>query len=404
VRQLANTLTFKVHDAIVPLPGSTPVRRMIVDEALEYLQRLDAESAGDPALQLELARAYARIGDVQGNNSGAHFGEPDNAMKSYERALALLEPSRASSFEAAIAYGDISLSLADVRMAQDGADDSIARRRAVLDHADALLARFPGNDEAERLVARANAACGRVLEPSKAFPYFERAVSRYRVQLERKPDDLTRLRDLASVERLLGENHRLAGNPAKGLEHYRRARELAERQLALQPGSTLAADQLATTLVDLGLLSLTMVPPDSREAVAMLERALLMRREMAEADPRNVRAQRAVGWTLGALAQAEAESGRAGAARSHLDEAMSRDAAFPMPSAIGFHVQLAGAWQALGRAYARQGQSRGVCLAYRQSVHVLTGLEQAIGPDHANRPWYRVQRDEATRALAACDD
>jgi len=34
VRQLAHTLIFKIHDAVEPLPGSTPVRQTIVNEAL----------------------------------------------------------------------------------------------------------------------------------------------------------------------------------------------------------------------------------------------------------------------------------------------------------------------------------------------------------------------------------
>ena len=42
-RQIANALIFKVHDGIVPLPGSTPVRKMIVAEALTYLERLSQD-------------------------------------------------------------------------------------------------------------------------------------------------------------------------------------------------------------------------------------------------------------------------------------------------------------------------------------------------------------------------
>ena len=37
VRQLANALIFKIHDAVLPLAGSTPVRRTIVNEAIAYL-------------------------------------------------------------------------------------------------------------------------------------------------------------------------------------------------------------------------------------------------------------------------------------------------------------------------------------------------------------------------------
>lgn len=49
VRQLANALIFTLHDAVAPLPGSTPVRQQIVSEGLKYLERLTPDSVGDPA-------------------------------------------------------------------------------------------------------------------------------------------------------------------------------------------------------------------------------------------------------------------------------------------------------------------------------------------------------------------
>src|SRR5262249_22129800 len=67
VRELANSLMLEVHDAIKDLPGATPARKLLVSRALRYLDSLSAESAGDPSLQRELATAYAKVGDVQGN-------------------------------------------------------------------------------------------------------------------------------------------------------------------------------------------------------------------------------------------------------------------------------------------------------------------------------------------------
>ena len=67
MRQLANALIFDIHDAVAPLPGSTPVRQMIVTRALGYLERLAVEAAGDETLQIELAAAYTQIGRVQGH-------------------------------------------------------------------------------------------------------------------------------------------------------------------------------------------------------------------------------------------------------------------------------------------------------------------------------------------------
>ena len=88
-RQLANALVFKIHDAVAPLAGSTPVRQTIVNEALAYLERLEAESGGDESLQLELSRAYRQIGFIQGNIGSANLGNRSEALKQFEKARRL---------------------------------------------------------------------------------------------------------------------------------------------------------------------------------------------------------------------------------------------------------------------------------------------------------------------------
>jgi len=89
VRSLANSLIFDVHDSIQDLPGATSARKLIVDKALQYLDSLEQESQGDASLRRELAEAYKRIGDVQGNEFSANLGDTSNALKSYEKALAI---------------------------------------------------------------------------------------------------------------------------------------------------------------------------------------------------------------------------------------------------------------------------------------------------------------------------
>jgi non-specific serine/threonine protein kinase/serine/threonine-protein kinase len=66
VRQLANSFMFEIHDAIVALPGSTRARALVVKKALEYLDVLAGEAETDRELQGELASAYLKVGDVQG--------------------------------------------------------------------------------------------------------------------------------------------------------------------------------------------------------------------------------------------------------------------------------------------------------------------------------------------------
>jgi eukaryotic-like serine/threonine-protein kinase len=92
VRQLANTLIFKIHDAVMPLAGSTPVRQTIVKEALAYLERLENESKNDEPLQLELSRAYRQIGSILGSPNSPNLGDRDGALRQFERARALVLP------------------------------------------------------------------------------------------------------------------------------------------------------------------------------------------------------------------------------------------------------------------------------------------------------------------------
>ncbi|HKU25045.1 MAG TPA: protein kinase [Candidatus Sulfotelmatobacter sp.] len=96
VRKLANSLLFEIHDSIKDLPGSTPARKLLVTRALDYLDSLSQEVKGDAALQRELAAAYQRIGDVQGQPRQANLGDPAGAEASYRKALAIREALAAS--------------------------------------------------------------------------------------------------------------------------------------------------------------------------------------------------------------------------------------------------------------------------------------------------------------------
>lgn len=89
VRKLANSFMFEFHDAIQDLPGSTPARELVVKRALEYIDGLALDASGDPSLQRELAVAYEKLGDVQGNPSYANLGDTRGAFASYRKALAI---------------------------------------------------------------------------------------------------------------------------------------------------------------------------------------------------------------------------------------------------------------------------------------------------------------------------
>src|SRR6202044_2674801 len=115
VRSLGNSLLFEIHDSIRDLPGSTAARKLLVDRALLYLDSLAQESSGTPGLQRELATAYERVGDVQGNPYLANLGDTAGAIASYRKALNLrlaLANSSHSSYEDRAALAGVYMQLA----------------------------------------------------------------------------------------------------------------------------------------------------------------------------------------------------------------------------------------------------------------------------------------------------
>ena len=91
VRKLANVMIFDVNRAIERLPGATPSRHLIVRNALTYLQRLRDEAGDDVDLQLELAGAYANVGDIQGAATVPSLGDSPGALASYAQSMRLLQ-------------------------------------------------------------------------------------------------------------------------------------------------------------------------------------------------------------------------------------------------------------------------------------------------------------------------
>jgi eukaryotic-like serine/threonine-protein kinase len=90
VRALARSLLFELDPKLRDLSGATTARALVVERALQYLDRLASESQ-DVQLEREVALAYMRVGDIQGNLYEPNLGKPDDALASYKQARAIIE-------------------------------------------------------------------------------------------------------------------------------------------------------------------------------------------------------------------------------------------------------------------------------------------------------------------------
>jgi hypothetical protein len=105
VHALANTVLFEVDDAIKNLDGTAAARQLIVTRALQYLNKLAAESGNEAGSQREMATIYEKISDVQASlrveNAGslrAAEAALENARKAVKlrEAVASTHPASAS--------------------------------------------------------------------------------------------------------------------------------------------------------------------------------------------------------------------------------------------------------------------------------------------------------------------
>ena len=156
LRALANSMLFEIHDSIVALPGSTAARKLLVDRGLHYLDSLSRESAGIPGLQRELAKAYERVGDVQGNPYYANLGDTAGAIASYRKALNIwltLVDSRRGSYEDQRALVDLYMKLGLGLEAASDFNASLDTFRKGYPIAESLAAALPNDPRAQESLA-----------------------------------------------------------------------------------------------------------------------------------------------------------------------------------------------------------------------------------------------------------
>jgi non-specific serine/threonine protein kinase/serine/threonine-protein kinase len=357
VRQLAHAVVFDLHDSIAELPGSTAARKLLVERALEYLKNLEATSARNRDLQLELAQAYTKIGMVQAGKGEASLGDFTGAVASYEHARAILHAvlERSHGDEAAAeALVEADDQEAGIR-AQRGESREWRELRAEAGAwLNTLSARHP-DDRALRLRvlwAEATTLDGEHDWP-RARAAYERVLSPAREYYAAEPANDAIARMLTRTHSALAEVlHALNDVPA-ALEHHREALRIDLERLARAPGATQVKFDVSWNYSETGWLEHER--HEEVAAVADFDRALDLLRSIVSADARNQLARVEVAKLEMAAAPALELSGDRQRAVAALRDAigifsaaLERDA-----SNDDARMHLAETWGELGDLYGR---------------------------------------------------
>ena len=325
-------MVFELHDSIEQLPGSTAARKLLVERSLEYLRSLEASSGKDLTLKWELAEAYKRIGDAQGNPEVANLGDSAGALDSYARARGLLHQITAAD------RGNVTAlkTLAALDRAGAGILSASGRQRESLDllrdAVDALrkIALRSPTPEIRKALALSHYNLALSLNQIQDWPAATRewqtTLGLFEDIARAQPGNANDRRNVALSHKRLAAVYLEQRQYSEAIAHYQAAEQIDRARLLGEPENSAAKMDLAFDLSDLGLAMLE--SHRYSEAVGHLEGALALRREAAAADPDDLRAQVSVGRSLDRLARAYELAGQ-------LDRAIetSREAASTMAAA-----------------------------------------------------------------------
>ena len=368
VRKLANRFLFDFYDQIRHLPGSTAAREMVVATALEYLDSLSKDARNDPDLQWELAKAYERVGEVQGDPGGPSLGQTKAAHESYKKSAAMqqelvdrgfADTSRRESLSQA--YGRVMMTARLVGTPEEAlqaAERAVENARAVseefaagarvslmmvqLDLGEPLKSMETGRavvsallpqsqadvswTRARQILARAYLNIGRSAHRAARFEEaadaYQQAIRLREQRLVEPVLDTTNARDLVLAYHgagdVLGADDRFSlGRPQEAEVFYRKALDLAERLAATDSKNATARMELVRSI---GKWSAVAEATNPAEALRQYRRAL----DLAESVlPEGPDRQALRGYAYSSIGSAAARLGRRAEARENLEQSQA---------------------------------------------------------------------------------
>lgn len=260
--------------------------------AVEYLDRLSADSGSNVQLGRDLAAAYVKLGTVQGSGGQANLGDRAGAAQSFQKAAELLErlhkqrPDDSGITDQLIkAYTNSADMQPDANLALD-----VNKKAFRIAEMEAL--RKPDDDRPKRTVALTEFSIAQPLirmgRYQEAEGWYARSLDIYEDLSRRSPEDLTLRRSVAVMKKRMGAVQAAQRKYVEAQPLYEAAYAIDSDLLKRQPTREHKMD-LSFDITDLGYLACQR--GDHATELARMDEALPIRQELADDDAHDQRAQ-----------------------------------------------------------------------------------------------------------------
>jgi tetratricopeptide (TPR) repeat protein len=328
IRRLANSLIFDLHDAIESLPGATPVRAKLMDRAAEALDGLATNAESDPSIQFELAGAYQRLADVQGAPMASNLGNLKPALSAYRKALTILERLQKRlprNLDAQRRMAAIEWRMSTILSRQGDADAATTMAQRAVDLREKVAAAEPRSLQSRRDLGTAYRLRGQVAvlagDLATARTVREKALQVWKsVAAEDAGDTDAKFQVSLAAKNLAAVEQRFQDFTAAA-NHLEEARRIDEQRIQAAPQDAGARLDLSFDFSEMAELSIRR--NDLAAAAEFYRQARSIREDLLRDDAGNQRLNERVAYIRSREGRVLTELGRLKEARGDFDRALS---------------------------------------------------------------------------------
>ena len=390
VRHLSNALLFEIAPKIEHLEGATEARQSLLTQSLKYLDSLAQESGKDWALQSELAAAYEKVGDLQGNPTNPNLMVLTDALASYKKANAmrrkLLEKNPKDAEQRRSLANNYRV-LGDLHWQTNEPDESLKNSQIALRLYTKLLAEQPGSTELRLAVAHATYDIGSLFSTNEkyaeAIPYFQKAIASAEELRRQFPNRLDVLTLLANAHQQMGVSLSWESKQKEGEAEMAKAIEIYEPLVAANPNDgNLPRGLYQTYLITSSVyenINDTLANEYAFKALQTAEKAV-------EKDPVNLRPKHFLAMACSRVGVTLTNIGKTAESVSYLEKAVSILQTLAQKETMNrrFKLQLGLALLRLGDARHKQGNFEGALQDLEKASAMYSDLVARDASDNAS--------------------
>ncbi len=403
LHRLSNTLLFDIYGNIENLAGALPAREALVKKALEYLGALAKESTGDASLTRDLASAYQKVGEIQGQPYHANLGDISGSLTSLRTALEMRERLLRSDPVNAALERERNAGLDQIGSIlawNGGVTEGLATLRRTQESRRRLAVRFPKDRRIQRELAISALKIGDLFasigDRPAAIASETAALSILDALAREKPDDRRAFRDVVMARNELATLHGDDGDLVKAIAALEASVTELKAWLRRQPHDGDLQRDLAIALNKIGVCRLDAGEP--WPAVAATREALAIVESLLAADPKDTRGRKDVAYTRTRLGIGLAAAGDSSGAEASFAGAVAEVEVFlaASPRELYARGELVHALSEWGELLGRRGDRT---LA-RANLDRALSVAEALVAEDPKTVYYRELRETTMKRIA----